>query len=90
MVELVDTLALGASAARRGGSSPLSRTKLTKELESSPDRTAFSLVLRSKNQRFSWGEWDLASRDATTFLFCMSAEPTRSAPCYNGKWNTNH
>ena len=27
VVELVDTLALGASAARRGGSSPLSRTK---------------------------------------------------------------
>ena len=34
----------------------------------SPARAAFSLVLRSKNQVFSWGEWAFVSRDATSFL----------------------
>lgn len=33
MVELVDTLALGASASRRGGSSPSTRTKFRMRTE---------------------------------------------------------
>ena len=39
MVELVDTLALGASAFGRGGSSPLSRTKVKR-----PVKGLFTLV----------------------------------------------
>ncbi len=56
VVELVDTLALGASAERRGGSSPLRGTILGKERKLPPSGAVFSLAARSACQLFFWGE----------------------------------
>ena len=47
VVELVDTLALGASALGREGSSPFSRTKTAELRKLPPIRAVFSLAARS-------------------------------------------
>lgn len=52
---MVDTLVLGASAARHGGSSPLSRTKKDEERKSWRESAAFSLAARSARQGFFRG-----------------------------------
>ena len=55
MVELVDTLVLGTSAARREGSSPFSPTKKVLKSELRRKCAVFSLVARSANQGFFRG-----------------------------------
>ena len=51
------------------GSSPDrgSTIRLFSEIER--ECALFSLVARSANQMFSWGEWDFGSLEATAFLF---------------------
>ena len=66
---MVDTLVLGASAARHEGSSPFIRTteKLFSELP--PVRAVFSRVLHSKTQMFLGGETVWAAAGCAFLVF---------------------